>query len=102
MSERPLEQHLRYLLQDFGRALSTAISESSEVHNSLRRIRSAGYSLYLLVDSKDDAEVREQMQFPANRPGPPPEFQVNSRDVSFLRSIGIDATRRPPRRRSSS
>ena len=91
------------MLRDLRRALSDAISESSEVNRTLRKIREEGYSLYLLVDCKRDANDQE----PLALTGPPrlpsgsrePVFQIDIRDLSFLKSIGIDPTRRLRRRR---
>jgi len=115
------------MLRDLRRALSEAISESSEVSRTLRRIREEGYALYLLVDCKrerddidDDDDV---LPFAASRTArassrasgrisrstsgstsrsaseTEPAFQINGKDLSFLRSIGIDPTRRLRRRR---
>ncbi len=91
------------MLRDLRRALSDAISESSEVNRTLRKIREEGYSLYLLVDCKRDVNDQEPLALTApprlsSRSGEP-VFQIDIRDLSFLRSIGIDPTRRLRRRR---
>jgi hypothetical protein len=91
------------MLRDLRRALSEAISESSEVSRTLRKIREEGYSLYLLVDCKREANELESPSLvaaPKTTTGEP-LFQIDSRDLSFLKSIGIDPTRRLRRRRSS-
>jgi len=110
------------MLRDLRRALSEAISESSEVSRTLRRIREEGYALYLLVDCKrerDDQDDDDPLPFAASRAAgassrlssrasgstsgssshSEPAFQINGKDLSFLRSIGIDPTRRLRRRR---
>jgi hypothetical protein len=91
------------LLRDLRRALSEAISESSEVNRTLRKIREEGYSLYLLVDCKRDLNDPDQLSLTAPRlpasSGSDPVFQIDGRDLQFLRSIGIDPTRRLRRRR---
>lgn len=90
------------MLRDLRRALSEAISESSEVSRTLRKIREEGYSLYLLVDCKREANELEPLAPPSPPKTPPggPLFQIDSRDLSFLKSIGIDPTRRLRRRRT--
>jgi hypothetical protein len=90
------------MLRDLRRALSEAISESSEVSRTLRKIREEGYSLYLLVDCKREANEPEPLAppLPAKMPPGGPLFQIDSRDLSFLKSIGIDPTRRLRRRRT--
>lgn len=93
------------MLRDLRRALSEAISESTEVHRTLRKIREEGYALYLLVDCKRESEEDDDL-LPMNTSSrrsssSDPAFQIDSRDLSFLRSIGIDPTRRMRRRRST-
>jgi len=95
------------MLRDLRRALSEAISESSEVSLTLRRIREEGYTLYLLVDCKRDRLERLEREMGGEllpvaaprRAGGEPVFQINGQDLSFLRSIGIDPTRQLRRRR---
>lgn len=92
------------MLRDLRRALSEAISESSEVSRTLRKIREEGYALYLLVDCKREREANDDLPDPdipvtASRRRGEPVFQINGTDLSFLRSIGIDPTRRLRRRR---
>jgi hypothetical protein len=108
-----LDDKLHQMLKDLRRALSDAISESSEVSQSLRKIRDEGYALYLLVDCKRESAEGEALALrPASRVAgssravgavgtAEPTFQINVRDLSFLKSIGIDPTRRLRRRRST-
>jgi hypothetical protein len=51
-----LDPILRQKLRDLGRALSAAISDSSEASRRLNELRDEGYSLYLLVDGSESAE----------------------------------------------
>ena len=62
-----LDDKLHHMLRDLRRALSEAISESSEVSRTLRKIREEGYSLYLLVDCKREANEPEQLPAPSPR-----------------------------------
>lgn len=97
------------MLRELRRALSEAISESTEVSRTLRKIREEGYSLYLLVDCKREADeepepvsrLSRSRSATRTRGAAEPVFQIDGRDLSFLRSIGIDPTRRLRRRRSS-
>ncbi len=78
------------------------MAESPEVHDRLESIRREGYTLNLFLDCKrshdDDSDADESSS--TRRPLPPPTFRINGRDLAFLRSVGIDPTRRT-RRRSS-
>lgn len=96
-----LDDKLHQMLRELRRALSEAISDSAEVNRTLRKIREEGYSLYLLVDCKRDISELEPLGF-ATAPrltSGEPVFQIDIRDLSFLRSIGIDPTRRLRRRK---
>lgn len=88
------------MLRDFGRALSDAISESSDASRKLREIRDSGYSLYLLLDGERLAESAPDATPVRQLPAGEPEFRIDGKDLSFLRSIGIDPTRRRRSRRS--
>lgn len=108
---------IRQTMHELGRALSEAITESSDVGRSLRRLRDEGYSLYLLLGTTGDAcrTCREAVPVEAaRRPEPAaaaaeravkgstaaePDFRIDGRDLAFLRSIGIDPTRRRRGRR---
>ena len=74
------------------------MADSADVGHSLRSIRDAGYSLSLRVDCHRQGSSEEQITVPA-RGLPEPTFQINGEDLSFLRSIGIDPTRRLRRRK---
>lgn len=98
-----LDDKLHQMLRDLRRALSDAISESPDVSRTLRKIREEGYALYLLVDCKREANEIEPLTFASTAPrlsSGDPVFQIDGRDLSFLRSIGIDPTRRLRRRRA--
>ncbi len=125
--ERALDEKLKPLIRDLRRALAEAISESSDVSRSLRRIREEGYAMVLHLDCKREAGDEEPRLVPASRaavlanplpqkieklarsmkspqsgalvPSPEPAFQIDGRDLGFLRSIGIDPTRRLRRKK---
>lgn len=98
------------MLRDLGRALSEAMSESSEVHQALRRIHEEGYGLVILLDRRSGrasgrgsgeqaipapASPRGSLPGAVRRPdGAPPAFRIDGADLAFLKSIGIDPTRR--------
>lgn len=127
---RKRDDDLRDLLQNLGRALSAAISDSDEVSRSLDRIQQEGYRLELHLDCKPPkggaggeseagaaqeqgrSRSRPQAQEAPLKPGQrlplayrkvaprgEPRFQIDMQDLAFLRSIGIDPTRRMRRRR---
>ena len=90
-----VNERLQQMLSEFRKALYEAISDSTDVHRTWRQLREEGYSLYLLVDCKKQ-DGQEAFPERGKLPLPPqePVFQINGTDLSFLKSIGIDPTRR--------
>jgi hypothetical protein len=98
------------MLEQLSRSLFEAISDSEDVHEHLQRLRQEGYSLNLLLDCQpDDPEQEEEAPAAQSRqalpppralqPASPPTFRINGTDLAFLRSVGIDPTRRCRTRR---
>lgn len=105
---RGLNDRLQQLLQDLGEALIDAIADSSEMNDSLRELQRSGYSLYLVVDAKGgssgrresrEERVRRAVAEATARAGGEPSFRIDGKDLLFLRSIGIDPTRKSRSRR---
>ena len=114
-----LSDHLREMLKELGQAINESISGSGRVHDSIQRIRDEGYNLYMVLDAKVGVNRRESRSPRASRraldEGSEPSvstsetraaFRINLKDLRFLKSLGIDPTRkvrarRPPLRESS-
>lgn len=94
--------NLQEMLVDLGRALSDAMSDSSDVLSALAKIRKEGYSVQLVLDCKTDEEAGRRVRRNGDKRSQRPTFVINASDLSFLRSVGIDPTRRMRRRRSDS
>jgi hypothetical protein len=95
-----LEAKKRTLLADIERALLDALAESPEVHRSLWRLQREGFTLQLSLDCQREADGSVE-QGPAERRSPRPDdasvepaFRIDVSDLKFLRSIGIDPTRK--------
>lgn len=69
----------------------------------LEEIREEGWSLYLVLDRQDeesdDGSPLQLTARPALTAGEP-IFKIDGRDLSFLRSVGIDPTRKLRPRKS--
>lgn len=85
----------RSLLRELERALLDAIAESPEVHRRLWKLQREGYTLHLSLDCAREGDVGL-----VERPGAEPSFRIDSQDLAFLQSIGIDPTRKRRTRRS--
>jgi len=104
-----LNDHLREMLKELGQAINESISGSGRVHDSIQRIREEGYNLYMVLDAKVGVNRRDGK---ASREADEPEpeeietsgnratFRINVKDLRFLRSVGIDPTRKVRARRA--
>lgn len=86
-------------MRDLGRRLALAMSSAPELREEVRRIQLEGFSLSLVL--KNTREERMSLKLEMQPPEPPPEpaFRLDGDDVSFLKSMRIDPTRRARRRR---
>ena len=103
-----LNDHLREMLKELGQAINESISGSGRVHDSIQRIRDEGYNLYMVLDAKVGVNRRERnssrTRGGARREAPATEeraaFRINVKDLRFLKSVGIDPTRKVRNRRT--
>ena len=98
-----LDEKVRPHLKDLGSALNEAISASARVHEILAKVKAEGYEPYLVLDATVALERRgrrSSASLPSIRRGTPGRgdgdgatFQINVKDLSLLRALGIDPTR---------
>ena len=100
--------HLREMLKELGQAINESISGSGRVHDSIQKIRDEGYNLYMVLDAKVGVNKRETRTRLSRRASVDPEpersgeraaFRINLKDLRFLKSLGIDPTRKVRTRR---
>ena len=100
-----LNDHLREMLKELGQAINESISGSDRVHDSIRKIRHEGYNLYMVLDAKVGVNRRPARGGKKRSAGPEPDiesietadraaFRINIKDLRFLKSVGIDPTRK--------
>lgn len=103
-----MDDRIRELLKQLGQAINDSISESADVNAHIRKLRDEGYNLYVVLDAtiglgKNDGDgepvestVTALAPIPKERKGriTDPQFRINAHDLSILRSLGIDPTRR--------
>jgi hypothetical protein len=110
-----LNDHLREMLKELGQAINESISGSGRVHDSIQRIRDEGYNLYMVLDAKvgvNRRPARSKRRHAAAAPGngngngngngaslEQAAFRINIKDLRFLKSVGIDPTRKVRNRR---
>ena len=99
-----MDDKIKQLLRDLGTAINESISGSDDVNRHMQKIRDEGYDLYVVLDAtiglnKQDAEEHEPAPATAlvarnastNKEA---QFRINVNDLSLLRSLGIDPTRK--------
>jgi hypothetical protein len=109
-----INDHLREMLKELGQAINESISGSGRVHDSIQRIRDEGYNLYMVLDAKVGVN-RSTPRSGSRRRSAGPEagkagatigeqaaFRINIKDLRFLKSLGIDPTRKVRTRRGVS
>lgn len=102
-----LDDRIRQLLKELGDAINESISASDDVNDRIQAIRDEGYNLYVVLDAtiglnREDEEEGEdgpvttsdQRLLPAAPSREDVQFRIDITDLGFLRSIGIDPTRR--------
>jgi len=103
------ETNKRMLLADVERALLDALAESPAMQRSLWKLQREGWVLRLFLDCERDAETDSdedghrlpgRVRAPAARERGEPDFRIDAADLRFLRSVGIDPTRKRRPRRS--
>jgi hypothetical protein len=100
-----LDERTKSYLRELGAALNAAVSSSEKVHEILAKVRGEGYDAYLVLDATVALEKRgrrSSASLPSIRRGglnaakgetETAVFQINVKDLTFLRSVGIDPTR---------
>ena len=95
-----MDEKIKQLLAELGTAINESISSSDDVNQHIQRIRDEGYDLYVVLDAtiglnKQDEDSDEEDGPPvAAEPPTEVQFRINVNDLSLLRSLGIDPTRK--------
>ncbi len=96
----PVDNDLKKWMRDLGQDLVHAIAASPEATDNVRKIRQRGYSLYLVLDRSEGESGTHVELTSGQASSTKPSFLLNKGDVTFLESVGIDATRPGRRRRT--
>jgi hypothetical protein len=100
-----VDDKIKQLLRELGTAINESISGSEDVNRHIQRIRDEGYNLYVVLDAtiglNKQGDDDQEQQPPAttaelvvrdeNRDV---QFRINVNDLSLLRGLGIDPTRK--------
>jgi len=106
--DRGVDPKLRAILRELGDAINESVSESERVHATIERLHDQGYRLFLNLDARIGIERDDDEEMTADEAAVARhvDFRIDVRDLRFLKSVGIDPTRkvrarRAPARRAS-
>ena len=96
-----MDDTLKKRIKELGEAINHSLSESEPIAETIGRIKSEGYDVFLVLEAtigftrQDGTEVEEAEPHAAvgsktKRSGEP-KFQVNAQDMKFLKSMRIAA-----------
>ena len=96
-----MDDKIKQLLKELGNAINESISGSEEVNEHIQRIRDEGYDLYVVLDAtiglnRQDETPEETTESTAvvAKSTKEVQFRIDVKDLSMLRSLGIDPTRK--------
>lgn len=98
-----MDDRLKQLLKELSDAINESVSESAAVNAKIQKIRDEGYDLYVFLDATiglgrdgESTTVTEGHSVTEARGSLATEaqFRINVNDLVFLRSVGIDPTRK--------
>lgn len=100
-----MDDRIRQLLRELGTAINESISASDEVNRRIQSIRDEGYEIYVVLDATiglnrqdeeepSDSEAVEPATAALVRTERDVQFRIDVNDLSLLRSLGIDPTRK--------
>jgi hypothetical protein len=101
-----MDAKLRAMLKELGDAINDSVSESDRVHETIEKLREHGYRLFLNLDARigierdEDFAGDEEPNLEAEVASASAEFRIDFRDLRFLKSVGIDPTRKVRTRRA--
>lgn len=100
-----MDDRIRDLLKELGTAINESISNSEDVNRQIQRLRDEGYNLYVVLDAtiglnRSEDDETHHAGLASVDDAKHVQFRINVNDLGFLRSLGIDPTRKVKRARS--
>jgi hypothetical protein len=98
-----VDDKIKQLLRDLGAAINESISSSEDVNRNIQLIRDEGYNLYVVLDATiglnkqgddEDEQPPATAELIVRDENKDVQFRINVNDLSLLRGLGIDPTRK--------
>lgn len=84
-----LDNRMKQLLRELGRAINEAVADSDRIAQSISRIKANGYDVFLMLDAIVGLNKR------ASRESPSQDALVSRQDRRFLKSLKIRLDEEP-------
>ena len=98
-----MDQRLKHLMKELGEAINQSLSDSDQIAEVISRIKADGYDVFLVLEATIGFNERESEEKPRRRASlskaqaeskDPPELEVTSQDLKFLKSLRISVDER--------
>lgn len=92
-----MDERIKELLKELGTAINASISTSEDVNRRIQSLRDEGYDLYVVLDATIGLNRTDEEPHGTAEPAEDAktvQFRINVNDLGFLRSVGIDPTRK--------
>lgn len=100
-----MDDKIKQLLRELGSAINESISSSDDVNRHIQKIRDEGYNLYVVLDAtiglnkqgegdEEDERPPAMAELVVRDQNKDVQFRINVNDLSLLRGLGIDPTRK--------
>ncbi|HEX4997274.1 MAG TPA: hypothetical protein VFY29_03560 [Terriglobia bacterium] len=89
-----LDDNLKELIKELGAAINEALSESADINEAIKNVRSAGYDVFLVLEAtigfnkRAKGDATENVE-PADGAAGDMKLRVTAQDLKFLRSLKI-------------
>ena len=98
-----MDDKIKQLLRELGSAINESIGSSDDVNRQIQKIRDEGYNLYVVLDAtiglnkqgeEEEHEPTATAELVVRDENKDVQFRINVNDLSLLRGLGIDPTRK--------
>ena len=87
-----VDKRLKSMLQELGNAINNSLSDSDKIAEVISRIKAGGYDVFVVLEATIGFNQREDDEAETatyDLENGPPELQMTTQDVKFLKSLRI-------------
>ncbi len=84
-----VDQRLKDLMKELGEAINQSLSDSDQIAEVISRIKADGYDVFLVLEATIGFNERETADDSGSESKDPPDLEVTTQDLKFLKSLRI-------------